>query len=158
MSYPKQVLRDAEELSVSFLSSKTSAVLDHALGNTALSAPERQTLGDAATFLDQIADGAQIATTATVREGVSPSRSIAALDMALGPMAALKNIVRQDEQLDAFFGSLATAVRTLGQTGAIADAEQIRTAKTFFEALRTWLADELSASRAKIGDRTARFA
>jgi hypothetical protein len=161
MSFPKQILRNAEELSVSFLSAQTSSVLSNALRKLELSRSEKHTLDDAAVFLEQIADGAQIANTATVRSGSSPSLSIAAFDIALGPIATLKNIVRQDEELDAFFGNLASAVRGLGQAGHVgaeADEGRIKVAQTFFESLRSWLANELSCNRPKIGDRAARFA
>ena len=160
MSFPKQVLREAEELSVSFLSAQTVSALKNALQKQALSGSERHTLDDAATFLEQIAAGAEIASASTVRAGSSPSRSIAAFDMALGPIGALKSLVREDQGLDLFFGGLANAVRTLGETGAVganAGEEQIQTARTFFEGLRGWLAAELSASRPKIGDRSFRL-
>jgi hypothetical protein len=155
MSFPNQVLRGTEELSVNFLSAQTYSALNHALQKQDLSAPERLTLENAATFLEQIADGAEFANRASTRFGSTPSRSIAALDMALGPLDALKEIVGENEELDSFFGGLAGAVRSLGASGHVSDNEsQIQLAATFFELLRNWLASRISASRPRLGSHT----
>lgn len=157
MSAPKQLLKNADEIRVGFLSARTSAVLANVLAQNNLAETDKPTLQEAEAFLTEIAEGANIATTSTFRQGVSPSRSIAAFDLALGPIQALKMLVGRDSKLDSFFESLSQAIHRLRETGdSTLDAKELEHAKGFFDALRSWVTSEVNTKRTPTGLRLSR--
>ena len=159
MSAPKQLLKNVDEISIGFLSAKTSTALGHALQDTALTASDREALDDAAVLLERIADGASIAATGVARQGVSPTGSMAAFDMVLGPLEALSEIANEGDELDSYFSSLATSVRTLLANGdAQAQKPELRRAQQFFDMMKGWLSSELNTRRVTQGIRQLGFA
>jgi hypothetical protein len=147
MSAPKRAMRDATDIDNGFLAAKASVALRNAAAGN-LSVDDRIILGRAADLLQEVATGAQRAQGAVV-QGVRPSRSIAALHLALGPMDTLKRLVNNDPQgLSPLFGRLAQAVRAV-QAGA--DLNDLRpaldSAQEFFDGLSGWHASALAARK-----------
>lgn len=151
---PNQLLQDAETIGIGFLAARTSSVLRQVLGGLPIGVDEEHVLADAARFLQDVSDGAQFTVSGNFREGASPSRSIAALDVAFGAIDVLKQTVKQDEGVASFFEDLADAVTKAREAGLTDDiATPLKTADKFFEALGTWLSTELRSRKPLIGTR-----
>jgi hypothetical protein len=148
MSAPLNLLRNAEEIGVGFLSSKASSALEKVLTDEEITHEERSALKEAARFLRETSQGASIAS-GSIIQGVSPSRSIAAFDLALGPIDTLK-VISQQDALGDFFLALADAVEGLVTTQtATQSKENLRKAKIFFEALCHWVLAEANSRRGR---------
>jgi hypothetical protein len=158
MSAPNQLLRDAEAISFGFMSARTSNVLRQVLENRQISADDMDVLGNAQLFLQDISDGANFTASGAFRHGANPSRSLAALDVAFGPLDALRHLVNQHEDVAAFFEDLAKAVSKVKATGSIEGVEtQLQGALEFFEALNVWLSTELNTRKPLVGSRQDAF-
>lgn len=154
MSAPDRLVRDAEAISFSFLTAKTSNVLQRVLDKRRITGDETAVLENAFRFLQDISDGARFTVQGNFREGANPSRSIAALDVALGPIDALKKLVSHEDNFATFFDELAHAVEQVRNTGSGQGVEApLQSAKQFFEVLSSWLADELNTRKPLIGSR-----
>jgi hypothetical protein len=148
MSARNRSLRHADDIGNGFLATKTTIALRNALGGQ-LSGDDRVILERAAELLDEIATGAQ-RTKGTVVEGVRPSRSIAALHVALGPIDTLKRLVKNDVGgISPLCQRLSSAMRAVVRPDADPKPLQpaINEAQEFFEGLSGWLASELAVSR-----------
>jgi hypothetical protein len=157
MSAPSQLHRDAEELSYSFLAARASDVLQHALENQPLNQDDSEVLSDAALFLKAISDGARFTGSGTFRQGAIPSHSIAALDVAFGPIEALRQVASERDLVSAF-DDLSVAVNIVRETGsAIQHEVEVQKARLFFEELSNWLESEFSTRRSTLGTRHDRF-
>lgn len=145
MSAPKRAVRDAQEIAYGFLAAKASIALGHAIDRRQLSVDERAVLSKAAKFLDEIANGALI-TKGNVLEGVRPSKSLAALDVAFGPLDTLKKVVNDGQDgIAPVFSKMSEAVRSLQEGSYSADLTvTIAGARQFFDGLSGWLATELA--------------
>lgn len=156
MSAPKVGMREANEVSYGFLAERTSIALLQALNARSLSEDDLAILQRASSFLNEIADGALNTATGSFAEGVRPSTSIAALEVALGPLESLKQLVRNDQhQIAPVFRRLADAVGAV-KSGRVRRTERpsIQEAQIFFDEMSGWLANELqnrkrSAARAR---------
>jgi hypothetical protein len=147
MSAPKRAMRNAEEIGYGFLAAKASLALQVAQQRQ-LSADETAVLGKAATFLNEIANGAKISKGA-VLEGVRPSSSIAALNVAFGPLEILKRLIKSDrEEIAPVFIRLSQAVKAV-QEGADPNTLKptLSEAQEFFDGLSGWLASEINARK-----------
>ena len=154
MGAPNQLLRDAETIGIGFLASRTSSVLRQLLDGKKIGNDEVHVLEDASRFLQDISDGARFTASGNFREGASPSRSIAALDVAFGAIDVLKQLVSDEHGVARFFEDLASAVTKAGSSGNSQEiADSLRTADQFFEALGTWLSNELRSRKPLIGTR-----
>lgn len=147
MSARNRSMRHADDIGNGFLATKTSIALKNALGGR-LSADDRIILGRAAELLDEIAMGAQ-RTKGTIVEGVRPSRSIAALHVALGPIDTLKRLVKNDVGgISPLCQRLSSAMRAVQSD---ADPNPLRPAiseaQEFFDGLSGWFASELAVRR-----------
>ena len=145
MSAPKLAMRDVNEISQGFLAERAALVLDQALKNKTLTADDLAVLRRAAAFLNEIADGGLNTATGQFTEGVRPSASIAALEVALGPLETLKQLVRNDQdQIAPVFRRLATAVSS-ATSGRVRNPERdsIVEAHHFFDEMSGWLANEI---------------
>jgi hypothetical protein len=157
MSAPGQLVQDAETISFGFLSAKTSDALAHALETDAVTPEHVEILEKAASFLRDISDGARFTMSGTFRPGAVPARSIAALDIAFGPIQSLRKLVAQRNDLAAFFDELAQAVIEVKNTGHAHQVEvPVRAAQSFFEGLNDWLNLELRSRRPTLGRRRGR--
>jgi hypothetical protein len=144
MSAPRRAARDAGDLGYSFLAVRAARTLP-VVGQRQLAADERAVLTKAADFLSDISNGALI-TGGGVLEGVRPSRSIAALNVAFGPLEQLRRITQDDKEIATVFGRLSQAVRAAANA-QLAEAQDIETAQSFFSGLSDWLSTELSARK-----------
>jgi hypothetical protein len=147
MSARNRSMRHADDIGNGFLATKTSIALRNALGGR-LSEDDRVILGRAAELLDEIATGAQ-RTKGTVVEGVRPSRSIAALHVALGPIDTLKRLVKNDVGgISPLCQRLSRAMRAVqGDADPKPLQPAISEAQEFFDGLSGWLASELAVRR-----------
>ena len=155
MSAPKRAMRDAHDIEIGFLAAKASLALRNALSGQ-LSADDRAALRKAAELLDEIATGAQRAKGA-VLQGVRPSRSMAALHVAFGPIDTLKKLVNQDQEgLLPMFQRLSQAVRAAESNGNLEEWHpSLNHAQEFFSGLSDWHASALaSRKRARGQDRS----
>jgi hypothetical protein len=152
MSAPKRAMRDARDIANGFLAAKAAVALRNASSGQ-LSADDRAALSRAADLLDQIVTGTQ-RTKGEVVHGVRPSRSIAALNLALGPIDTLKKLVKTDQEgLSPFFQRLAHAVRAVEQDADLSGLEaSLSDAREFFDGVSGWHASAL-ASRRRTGSR-----
>src|SRR5258708_6389652 len=147
MSAPKRAMRNAEEIGYGFLAAKASLVLKVA-HQRQLSADETAVLGKEANFLNEIANGAKISKGA-VLEGVRPSSSIAALNVAFGPLEILKRLVNSERaEIAPVFMRLSQAVKAV-QEGAdpLPLRPTLSEAQEFFDGLSGWLASEINARK-----------
>jgi hypothetical protein len=156
MSAPRQLIQDAEAIRYGFLSARTSDALSSVLQKNSATQEELEILEKAARFLRDISDGATFTVNGAFRQGAEPARSMAALDVALGPIDALRTLVRANN-LAEFFNNLAQAVTVVKETGHAHDVQKpAREAQEFFEHLNSWLSQELRARRPIIGRRRGR--
>jgi len=140
-------MRNAEEIGYGFLATKASITLRVAFQRR-LSKDESAVLGKAAMFLNEIANGALISK-GTVLEGVRPSRSIAALNVAFGPVETLKRLIKSEHQeIAPVFERLSKAVKAI-QEGAdpVPLKPDLSEAQEFFDGLSGWLASEISSRK-----------
>lgn len=144
MSAPHPSIRDGEEIGYGFVAAKACVALDHVLREGSLSDADRAALTPASQFLKDIADGAAI-TMGGVREGVSASRSMAALDVAFGPLETLKRLVRDEAEIAPVFLKLSESLEELseGRKTSAALKTELVAAQQFFDSLSSWLIDEL---------------
>src|SRR5687767_2092511 len=135
MSAPNVMQREASLIGYGILSVKATSALRSALDQQPLSTDDREALRRAAEFLEEIAAGTQIATTGTWRQGVRPSRSMAALDFAAAPMESVRGSIRGSVPL--FFAQMATAVAS-GANNRLGPQRRVAalTALRFFEAFQ----------------------
>lgn len=143
-------MRNAQDIGYGFLAARASIALRTARDRP-LTADENVVLAKAATFLDEIAHGALIST-GTVLEGVKPSRSIAALSTAFGPLETVRRLVNAEHaEIAPVFARLSRAVRAI-QEGASTQQHQpaVDEAQEFFDELSGWLENEL-AQRKRTG-------
>jgi hypothetical protein len=140
-------MRNAEEIGYGFLAVRASNALRDA-SKRPLSKDEGAVLEHAATFLNEIANGARISEGA-VLDGVRPSRSIAALNVAMGPLEALKRLVQAEhEEIAPVFSRLSQAVRAIHDGADPVPLEpSLNEAREFFESLSGWLANEISTRK-----------
>jgi hypothetical protein len=145
-------MRDAEEIGYGFLAARASIALRNSMRKQELSADERAVLVKAAVFLNEIADGALI-TKGNMLEGVRPSRSIAALDVAFGPLDTLKHLVKSEQhEIAPVFRRLSEAVKAVREgTDSPELAPSINDAQQFFDNLSGWLANELATRKRSAG-------
>ena len=154
MSAPNQLMQDAETISYGFLAARTSNALRHLMAGQALDIDDERILEDATRFLQDISDGARFTASGNFREGANPSRSIAALDVAFGAIDLLKQLVNQERNVASFFDDLAQAVSKAREAGISPEVvESVQTADQFFEALGTWLSNELHSNKPLLGTR-----
>ena len=145
MSAPNAAVRDSQEIGYGFLAARASIALRQALDDKELSSDDVALLVDASEFLKDISDGALI-TTGSVREGVSASRSIAALDVAFGPLETLKQLVKSEAEIAPLFQSLSQAVGSLATKATEGvNKQELKLAEQFFSGLSSWLLEELSS-------------
>ena len=158
VSAPNQLLRDAEAISYGFMAARTSNALRQALDNQHISADDKEVLENARLFLQDISDGASFTASGAFRHGANPSRSLAALDVAFGPLDALRHLVNQHADVSAFFEELANAVSKVKTTGSTEGVEApLQGAREFFEALNVWLSAELNTRKPLVGSRQDAF-
>jgi len=151
-----QLIQDAEAIRYGFLSARTSDALSSVLEKDSATQEELEILAKAARFLRDISDGTTFTVSGAFRQGAVPARSMAALDVALGPIDALRSLVRENN-LAVFFNNLAQAVTAVRETGHAREVqESAREAQEFFEHLNSWLSQELKARRPTIGRRRGR--
>jgi hypothetical protein len=145
MSAPRRAMRDAEEIRYGFLAAKASVALQQAMRNEQLTPDDLAVLAKASRFLSDIADGASILD-GHVLEGVRPSRSIAALDVAFGPLDLLKQLVdTEKDEIAPVFRKLSQAVSAVHDGAGPAELRPTIThAQQFFDGLSGWLANEVS--------------
>lgn len=147
-------LQNVEHINASFLAAKASEAIARALEHQALTIDQKFTLKEASQFLGTVSNGALLASGGAVAAGVSPSRSIAALDFAFGPIGALKRLAQQDD-LAKFFSSLSDSIAALEANGdAAVTPHELLKAQQFFDALHEWLAEELTSRRPIVGRRS----
>jgi hypothetical protein len=149
MSAPKRALRDAEGIRVGFLAARASSALTKVLQQADLTADESADLAKATLFLTDIADGVRLTSRGDTTESVRPSRSIAALDVALGPLDQLREFVKAEHQeLEPMFRRFSDAV--LAAQARIDIEKQLKSiteAQVFFEGLSGWLANEIATRK-----------
>src|SRR5580658_2144569 len=109
MNAPHPLFRDADSVGRGFMTARASNLLRRVMERKPISADEVELLSIAERFLRDVADGAQFTASGAFREGANPSRSLAALDIAFGPMRVIKSLVERDSFAD-LFEELASAV------------------------------------------------
>ena len=153
MNAPHPLFRDADSVGRSFMTARASNLLGRVLERKPISADEVELLSSAERFLRDVADGAQFTASGAFREGANPSRSLAALDIAFGPMRVIKSLVERDSFAD-LFEELASAVSKARETGSSDGIEEsLGRARQFFEALAEWIANSLDSRNPVLGAR-----
>jgi hypothetical protein len=154
MSAPNQLMQDADTISYGFLAARTSNALRNLMAGNSLGSDDERVLEEATRFLQDISDGARFTASGNFREGANPSRSIAALDVAFGAIDLLKQLVSREKNVASFFEELAKAVSQAREAGVSPDvAGSVQSADQFFDALGTWLSNELHSHKPLLGTR-----
>lgn len=154
MNAPNPLFRDADSVGRGFMTARASNLLGRVLERKPISADEAVLLSNAERFLRDVADGAQFTASGAFRDGASPSRSLAALDVAFGPIKVIKTLVEREASFAALFEELASAVSRARQTGSSEGIEEsLGRARQFFEALAEWIANSLDSRNPVLGIR-----
>jgi len=154
MSAPTPLFRDADSVSCGFMTARASNLLKRVLDKKPISTDEMALLSNAERFLRDAADGAQFTTSGAFREGANPSRSLAALDVAFGPIKVIRTLVRQEANFANLFEELASAVSKAKETQSAEGIEDsLSRARQFFEALAEWIANDLDSRKPVLGAR-----
>jgi hypothetical protein len=159
MSAPSPDLKRSEYIDFGFLSVKASEALKVVLAGKKITAEQTIILAEAADFLKDIATGAGFIATGAVPGGFSPSRSMDALDYAMGPVRALRKLIDNDD-VAKFFKSLTEAVKHASGGNAVkskTDRKFQKAAISFFEALYQSIVAELSVKYPVLGSRPPRY-
>ena len=136
------------------MTARASNLLKRVLDNKPISADELALLSNAERFLRDAADGALFTASGAFREGANPSRSLAALDVAFGPIKVIKTLVQQEANFASLFEELASAVSKAKQTQSSEGIEaSLGRARQFFEALAEWIAGNLDSRNPVLGAR-----
>lgn len=153
MSAPNPLFRDADSVSCGFMTARASNLLQRVLEKKPISTDEVALLSNAERFLRDVADGAQFTTSGAFREGANPSRSLAALDVAFGPIKVIRTLV-QEANFANLFEELASAVSKAKETHSAEGIEDsLSRARQFFEALAEWIANDLDSRKPVLGAR-----
>ena len=158
MSAPSPDLKRSEYIDFGFLAVGASEALKAVLAGKKITADQAMMLMEAADFLKDIATGAGFIATGAVPNGFSPSRSMDALDYAMGPVRTLRNLI-EDDDVAKFFKSLNEAVKNASEGNAVkskTDRKFQKAAVSFFEALYQSLVAELSVKYPVLGSRPTR--
>lgn len=154
MNTPNVLFRDADAISCGFMTARASNLLRRVLDKKPISTDEVVLLSSAERFLRDVADGAQFTTSGAFREGANPSRSLAALDVAFGPIKVVKALVEHEANFASLFEDLASAVAKVKDTKSPEGIEDsLGRARLFFEALADWFANNLDSRNPVLGVR-----
>lgn len=154
MNAPNPLFRDADSVSCGFMTARTSNLLKRVLDKKPISTDEVALLSSAERFLRDVADGAQFTTSGAFREGANPSRSLAALDVAFGPIKVIQTLVEHEANFATLFEELASAVSKAKETQSSEGIEDsLGRARQFFEALAEWIANNLDSRHPVLGAR-----
>jgi hypothetical protein len=151
MSTSRPLFCNADSIGLSFVTARASQALTHLLNGVNLGDEDRDALSKGSRFLLEISNGADISVHGTIREGVSPSRSLEALEVAFGPMDALRTMVSSEEDMAKLFRELADAVSAVAGGTEKPALQALRSARDFFEALQRYVAQDLVARTHPLG-------
>jgi hypothetical protein len=154
MSAPNPLFRDADSISCGFMTARASNLLRRVLEKKPISTDEVALLSSAERFLRDVADGAQFTASGAFREGANPTRSLAALDVAFGPIKVVRALVEHEANFAGLFEELASAVSKVKDTLSPEGVEDsLGRARQFFEALADWIANNLDSRNPVLGVR-----
>jgi hypothetical protein len=154
MNAPHPLFRDADSVGRGFMTARASNLLGRVLERKPISADEVELLSSAERFLRDVADGAQFTASGAFREGANPSRSLAALDIAFGPIRVIRTLIEREASFADLFEELASAVSKARETGSADGIEEsLGRARQFFEALAEWIANSLDSRNPVLGAR-----
>lgn len=146
------IFRSAEPMSFAFLATRASNALERVIEDKPIGADEKDVLDQAVQFLREISNGAQISTHGTFAEGLSPSRSLAALDIAFGPIDALRRLVSNEKDVALIFEKLSNAVEHVRETGKTeGNVTLMQGVKQFFDALSAFVLNDLATRNPLVG-------
>ncbi len=156
MSAPHLELKEAEYLSLGFMANSAGSTLKMLLAGEDLSDKELESLKKASIFLNDIASGADFIATGQLSATFNPSRSLEALNYAMGPTEALKKVMK-DDNVAKFFSDVARAVTNLQERKSVdADKPHIEEAAAFFQVFYRWVIAELNARQPVLGSPKSR--
>lgn len=136
MSSPTQYSKESDHLKYGFLAVKSSEAINRVLREQPLSDGDLEILSKASTFLQNIAEGAQLVSTGKLSQGQNSRESIEALDYAIDPLESLKDVPLHGDIAD-YFRQLAESVPD-GKTKISISTEKrkhLEVAMDFFNAL-----------------------
>jgi len=154
MSGPNTMLREAEYLDCGFLAAQSQETISKLLGEKPLSESDRQILGAASDFLNKVSDGANLVSTGR-SERHNSRASMQALDVAMGPLEVLHDLIRDGEVAD-FFKGLAEATKK-ASGGDNSQIEQLENSKRFFQVLYNSTLKTLNNDFPPLGDRSGKL-
>ncbi|MBT3010967.1 MAG: hypothetical protein KME41_04505 [Candidatus Thiodiazotropha sp. (ex Lucina pensylvanica)] len=151
MSAPHLELKETEYLSLGFMANSAETTLKTLLAGKQPSDEEIKSLKKATSFLNDIASGADFITTGQLSANFNPSRSLEALNFAMGPIDALKKVMKDDD-VATFFRGIAQAVNNIYDRKSIeSDRIHIEEAEEFFSIFYQWVIAELNARQPSLG-------
>lgn len=151
MSAPHLELKEVEFLSLGFMTNGAVNALEKILNGEDLSGKEIKSLRKAAAFLGDIASGAQFIASGKVPVGFNASRSLEALNYAMGPKESLKKLLKDDD-VAKFFKDLALALENAHRgISKDEDRSHLNEAVSFFRAFYRWVIAELNARQPVLG-------
>lgn len=156
MSAPRLELKEVEFLSLGFTINGAINALEKCINGADLSKKDVKSLEEAASFLKDIASGANFITSGKVPAGFNASRSLAAFNYAMGPTEALKGLIKDDD-VAKFFGNIARAVAN-ARDGVFkpGDSPHIEEAISFLRPFYKWVVAELNSRQPVLGTSSLR--
>lgn len=152
MSAPGHRIRHAEHISYGLLAVNSADVITKLLQSKSLSQRDYDALSQAAEFISNIADGADLVTRANYN-GHSSTASMKALDVAIGPLEQLQGLAQDQKAIADTLRTIAnklSAIATSKQTFTTKDRPTFERLNVFFERLNNSLMKEMMRGRQRL--------
>lgn len=147
MSATHHYARDAEELQYGFLAARAKQAIAKSLAAEQLTENDYEILNEAASFLQEISEGAQFVDSKE-QHGHRSSDSLAALTLVLSPLDKLQKLVANENQDVAnFFHELSNSINSAATMQPITDDDTKRLGvsidifNAIYQSLRTSLSE-----------------
>ncbi|MFV2058294.1 MAG: hypothetical protein ACC707_17650 [Thiohalomonadales bacterium] len=153
MSAPSHRIRQAEHISYGLLAINAIDALEKLIQKNELTDSDYTALSKASVFLVDIANGADLVTKASYH-GHNSLASMNALDVAIGPLEQLQDLVQDKKEIASILRQLADKLQTIAESKQPImgnDEHRLLSLNKFFEGLNNSLVREMTRSRQKLG-------